>query len=70
MSAKSTASVPRSIAGWSAILKRASEARSFSEPKTRRPAVVPIEIWAIARASQFKRTGVDPIRPRTVRTAS
>ena len=49
VSASLTARVTKSIDGLSSISKRASEARSLSEPSTRRFAVMPIATGPISR---------------------
>src|SRR5208283_4180324 len=70
VSASLTARVTKSIDGLSSISKRASEARSLSEPSTRRFAVTPIATEPISRTSRPTISGPAPMPCSTDRAAS
>ena len=70
VSASLTARVTKSIDGLSSISKRASEARSSSEPSTRRFAVTPIANDSISRTSRPTISGPAPMPCNTDRAAS
>src|SRR5208282_6574318 len=70
VSASLTAKVTKSIDGLSSISKRASEARSLSEPRTRRFAVTPIANEPISRSSRPTISGLAPMPCSTDRAAS
>ena len=70
VSASLTARVTKSIDGLSSISKRASEARSLSEPTTRRFAVTSIANDSISRTFRPTISGPAPIPCSTDRAAS
>ena len=70
VSASLTARVTKSIDGLPSISKRASEARSLSEPSTRRFAVMPIATGPISRTSRPTISGPAPMPCSTDRAAS
>ena len=70
VSASLTARVTKSIDGLSSISKRASDARSLSEPSTRRFAVMPIATGPISRTSRPTISGPAPMPCSTDRAAS
>jgi transposase InsO family protein len=65
-----TASVTRSIEGLASISKRASDAKSLSEPSTRRLAVTPIANEPISRTSRRTVSRSAPMPCSTDRAAS